>query len=89
MTRGFLSDPNFHETSTGCYQLDEEITRKSSGKRKRKPKVDYSLNPIIGIDGEGITTDDGRHLYIYLAAVDEEGYDDEDEDLHEEDEEDE
>jgi len=33
----------------------------------------WSENPIIGIDGEGITTPDGRHLYIYIAAVDEEG----------------
>jgi hypothetical protein len=74
MTRGFLSDPSFHETSTGCYQLDEQIRQKSDGrKKKRKPKVDETLNPIIGIDGEGITTPDGRHLYIYIAAVDEDG----------------
>jgi uncharacterized OB-fold protein len=48
---------------------DREYNSARSKKRKKKA----SLYPIIGIDGEGITTPDGRHLYTYLAAVDENG----------------
>lgn len=39
--------------------------------RKREREYVYQPRPIIGIDGEGYTTPDGRHLYTYLAACSE------------------
>jgi hypothetical protein len=44
--------------------------RKDYNKTREKQKRVY---PIIGIDGEGVTLEDGQHLYTYLAAVDETG----------------
>lgn len=44
-----------------------EYFRQYNRQRDKKPKR------IIGVDGEGITTEDGRHLYVYLAACDEDG----------------
>ena len=46
----------------------------SRAKRKRRdddavPRV----TRIIGVDGEGYDTPDGRHVYVYIAAVDNEG----------------
>src|SRR4030095_2747690 len=41
--------------------------RLSAGPRPMKPR------PIIGVDGEGHDTPDGRHVYTYLCAADEAG----------------
>jgi hypothetical protein len=49
----------------------KEYDGKRSSAKRRKDSVQH--HPIIGIDGEGITTPDGRHLYTYIAAVDEHG----------------
>ena len=47
-----------------------------SGKKarvRRAKRDDDGPERIIGVDGEGYDTPDGRHIYIYLAAVDEAG----------------
>ena len=47
-----------------------------SGKKarvRRAKREDDGPERIIGVDGEGYDTPDGRHIYIYLAAVDETG----------------
>lgn len=42
-------------------------------KRVRRAKKDDGPMRVVGIDGEGHDTPDGRHIYTYLAAVDEHG----------------
>lgn len=54
-----------------------DINRKRSGKhrlsRKRIRTRDHEPTTVIGIDGEGYDTPDGKHLYVYLCAVNEYG----------------
>jgi len=45
-------------------KLQEKKTERAHAKKKSR---------IIGVDGEGHDTKDGRHIYTYLAAVDEHG----------------
>ena len=45
--------------------------KKSS--KARTPKRDRTASVFIGVDGEGHDLPDGRHVYTYLAAVDEHG----------------
>jgi len=53
-------------------KYESTAERKAVVKANRQKRGPIN-QPIIGIDGEGITTSEGEHLYIYLAAVDENG----------------
>jgi predicted Zn-ribbon and HTH transcriptional regulator len=52
------------------YDNREDVLAKKMERDKKRGPLNH---PIIGIDGEGYSTDDGEHLYTYLAAVDENG----------------
>jgi hypothetical protein len=53
--------------------------KKTGAKPKPKPKVEVFPTPpkkgkiVLGLDGEGHSTKDGRHLYTYLAASSSDG----------------
>lgn len=49
----------------------QKIKRRRQRDAKRPNRQGERL--IVGIDGEGLDTPDGRHLYIYLCAVNERG----------------
>lgn len=51
----------------------ETRARRAAKDKGRKRKGTRPERPIIFLDGEGVDTHDGRHLYVYLAAVDEFG----------------
>lgn len=57
-----LRDGNRTSRFNGNIHLQTDILA-----RLMKPR------PIIGVDGEGYDTPDGRHVYVYLCASDEEG----------------
>src|ERR1700687_2002108 len=57
-------------------QTPEYKERKRGYEKARAPRKRVATKRprrIVGIDGEGMDTPDGRHLYTYLAAVDEHG----------------
>lgn len=59
-----------HKPESQAYRDAHKPERKAyDAKRKdrQSPRV------IVGVDGEGHDTPDGRHIYTYLAAVDENG----------------
>lgn len=55
-----------------CGRPAEEHKRRK--KTKKGPRKTLTEKALIGFDGEGQNTPDGRHVYTYAAAVDETGY---------------
>lgn len=58
------------ETKARRAKRDKRRPKRHGNRTHQTRKLDRT---IIGVDGEGMDTPDGRHIYTYLAAVDEHG----------------
>ena len=53
--------------------LDEQVPREKQHYERAEKKSRWLSKTFVGVDGEGMDTPDGRHIYTYLCAADEDG----------------